>query len=591
MKKEKINFYSVLKVVFPVIIKSCPVYFLIYAVCDITQGISYGANTFFLQRFFDSIIEYQAQKVTWEHVLLSGVYVAGILVGLQLLNGISNYLFENLINKISGVMNYRVNGKAYKINPILFENVDTLEDILKARDGAGRCVSMVFAFISIFTFHLPYFIYMLLYLYKLKPLLALILLIIFVPMSLSQYIKSVIYLKMADSSVPWQRKYLYYEKCICDNQYFKETYLLGAYSFFNSRLKKSIANYNKEIIENEHKSNLAEGMARSVSTIGYLVLLIVLVDSAIIGDISIGSFSAIFSSVGLVFGVMEAIIMRNLGTVAYNLGQAKNFISFLGLPENTGIEKTFQESKGIELKNLCFRYPDSTQNSLENINMTIGQNETVAIVGENGAGKSTLLKVMLGLYHPSEGSVYIGGLDTKEVRASSIYPNVSAVFQDYQKYKFSVKENVELGDIRLKLSATRKLLEGLGVQIDNDIYYDGLDTILSSEFGGIEISGGIWQRIAIARGLYRNGKYIFLDEPTSAIDPLEENALYRQFALMAKGRTSVIITHRLGVARIADRIIVLDKGRIVESGTHEQLLNLNGKYSIMYKLQANRYFD
>ena len=432
---------------------------------------------------------------------------------------------------------------------------------------------------------------MLLYLYKLKPLLALILLIIFVPMSLSQYIKSVIYLKMADSSVPWQRKYLYYEKCICDNQYFKETYLLGAYSFFNSRLKKSIANYNKEIIENEHKSNLAEGMARSVSTIGYLVLLIVLVDSAIIGDISIGSFSAIFSSVGLVFGVMEAIIMRNLGTVAYNLGQAKNFISFLGLPENTGIEKTFQESKGIELKNLCFRYPDSTQNSLENINMTIGQNETVAIVGENGAGKSTLLKVMLGLYHPSEGSVYIGGLDTKEVRASSIYPNVSAVFQDYQKYKFSVKENVELGDIRLKLSATRKLLEGLGVQIDNDIYYDGLDTILSSEFGGIEISGGIWQRIAIARGLYRNGKYIFLDEPTSAIDPLEENALYRQFALMAKGRTSVIITHRLGVARIADRIIVLDKGRIVESGTHEQLLNLNGKYSIMYKLQANRYFD
>ena len=141
------------------------------------------------------------------------------------------------------------------------------------------------------------------------------------------------------------------------------------------------------------------------------------------------------------------------------------------------------------------------------------------------------------------------------------------------------------------MTAIRKILEDLDIQIDNGIYYDGLDTMLSTEFGGIEVSGGIWQRIAIARGLYRNGKYIFLDEPTSAIDPLEENALYQQFASMAKGRTAVIITHRLGAARIADRIIVLDKGRIVESGTHGQLLNLNGKYSVMYKLQANRYFD
>lgn len=266
-------------------------------------------------------------------------------------------------------------------------------------------------------------------------------------------------------------------------------------------------NYNKEIIENEHRLNLIEGMTRSASTIGYLILFIVLVDSAITGEISIGSFSAVFSSVGLVFGVMEAIIMRNLGTVAYNLGQAKNFISFLGLPENSGIERTFQESKGIELKNVYFRYPNSTQNTLENIDMTIGQNETVAIVGENGAGKSTLLKVMLGIYHPSAGNICIGGLDTKEVKASSIYPNVSAVFQDYQKYKLSVKENVELGDIRPELTATRKILEELDIQIDDGIYYDGLDTMLSTEFGGIEVSGGIWQRIAIARGLYRNGKY------------------------------------------------------------------------------------
>lgn len=589
MTKPKVSFINVFKTIFPLIIKTCPIYFIVYCLCDITQGVSYGINTYFMQRFFDSVTNNQGNMDMLGNVLFFAGVVAFIMICLQVLNGVSNFLYNNLIKKLSGHMSYILNQKAYKLEPIVFENPDTLDDINKAQEGAQNSVGMVFSFLSIFTFHLPYFLYMLFYLYQLRPVFSMILVIMILPMSISQFAKGKIFLKMEDKAAPLRRKYEYYENSICDIAYYKETRLLGAFGYFYSLYKKTMLMLNKVIWKSERKSGVIELAIRSISVVGYLLLLISLIQSAISGYITVGAFAAVFSSIGLVFSVMEAIIVRNLGLVSHNIAQAKNFISFLHLPEIHGEVKNLDYSKGIELRNVSFQYPGTDHCALNNINLTIAPRETVAIVGENGAGKSTLIKLMSGIYKPTSGDVYIGGENTKEVYPSVFHRAMSAAFQKFQRYKISLHDNVVISDFEKKFDDVEDVMGSINLQIDTKIFPDGMDTILSSEFDGVDISGGLWQRVAISRSLYRQGTIIFLDEPTASIDPIEETRLYQQFSSLSQNKCAVIITHRLGSAKIADRILVMDNSRIIENGTHEELMLANGKYAAMFRMQADWY--
>lgn len=216
----------------------------------------------------------------------------------------------------------------------------------------------------------------------------------------------------------------------------------------------------------------------------------------------------------------------------------------------------------------------------------------MAIVGENGAGKSTIAKLILGIFVPTTGNVYIGNHSTRDFSGESVYEKSSAVFQNFQRYKMTLKQNVAISDLTMENSQTQisESLRCMDIKVDDyTVYPDGLDSLLSKEFGGTDLSGGQWQRIAIARGMYRRHKIIVLDEPTAAIDPLEESKIYKQFAEISKGKTSIIITHRIGSARIADKIIVMDKGTIVGYGNHEELIKENKLYRTMFNSQAQWY--
>ena len=247
----------------------------------------------------------------------------------------------------------------------------------------------------------------------------------------------------------------------------------------------------------------------------------------------------------------------------------------------------------MEAQHLTFTYPSADRPSLQVVSLSLAPGETVAIVGPNGAGKTTLVKLLTGLYPPQEGSVFLGGLDTCTTAPSSLCSAVSGVVPQSERYKLTRRDNIFLGDIRRE-GTDEELLETAaqaGVLVDSDAYPEGLDTLLAREFDGVDVSGGQWQRIAIARGLYRTSDFIVLDEPTAAIDPLEESNIYRRFAEISRGKTALIVTHRLGSARIADRIVVMDEGRIVESGTHEELLRKDGKYTQMWQAQAQYYTE
>ena len=213
----------------------------------------------------------------------------------------------------------------------------------------------------------------------------------------------------------------------------------------------------------------------------------------------------------------------------------------------------------FKLENVSFSYDDSDAKVLNNINLEMNKNEVLAIVGDNGAGKTTLSKILLGILRPSSGNIYFNEDGHK-----------SAILQNFQKYKMTLKDNILLSDFTNEDNdRIIQLKEDFGIN-------SNLDDLLSAEFGGKDISGGQWQRLALARGFYSESNLLVLDEPTSAIDPIEENRFISQLKRLFKDKSIVFITHKVASAQIADRVIVMRKGRIVEEGTFAQLIKQKG---------------
>jgi ATP-binding cassette subfamily B protein len=270
------------------------------------------------------------------------------------------------------------------------------------------------------------------------------------------------------------------------------------------------------------------------------------------------------------------------------MGKAHNFIRFMEMPERGGEDIAPVFEKGITAENISFTYPHAENKSVDNVSLEIKAGETVAIVGENGAGKTTLVRLLMGLYAPTEGKVLINGMDTAKANNKSVFTGLSGVFQKFQRYQMTLDENIKIGDIDIG-SGIDNAAEQAGVDISSPSFPDGGETMLSREFDGVDLSGGEWQRIAIARGLYRTHSVVVLDEPTAAIDPIEESRIYRKFIEISQDKTAIIVTHRLGSTKIADRVIVMDKGRIADAGSHYELLQKNGLYAEMFNSQAGWY--
>lgn len=244
----------------------------------------------------------------------------------------------------------------------------------------------------------------------------------------------------------------------------------------------------------------------------------------------------------------------------------------------------------LELVNVSFTYPGGERPVLRNVNLTIEPGERIALIGENGAGKSTLVRLMMGLYEPSHGQILLNGKDLRELHPDFVRRHFAAVFQEFVRYWFPVRENIRFGRL---VDATeddvRRAAEMSGAAEFIERFSEGYDTLLGRPLGGVDLSGGEWQKLAIARALVREAPIVVLDEPTAALDPKAEAEIYRQFGEMTRGRTAILISHRLGSARLADRIIVLRDGEVIESGTHEALLDLDGEYAGFFTLQAQWY--
>jgi len=305
----------------------------------------------------------------------------------------------------------------------------------------------------------------------------------------------------------------------------------------------------------------------------------------------------------LVIGAFTAVsgTLSNISSTFVAVDQHTTFLedyfSFLNIDPLLPVParpRIFDEGivDGIEFKDVGFSYPGGTEPALKGLNLSIKRGELMALVGENGAGKSTLVKLLLRFYDAQEGSVMVGGIDVKEMKPEELRSRIGVLFQDFVSYELTVRENVLMGrpigkaddeDVIKALRDSRS--EWLVKKMTN-----GLDSKVGRLFeGGHDLSGGEWQRLALARIMYRNADIWILDEPTSSLDPEAESAIFAELKENLKGRIGIVISHRFSTVRIADRIAVIEDGRVTELGTHQQLLAANNRYAELFEIQASGY--
>ncbi len=570
--------------------KNSPKFFILFILLDITAGLSFGAITLVTQIFFDRAELYSKGEIALV-AILGALAAMGVMHLISLaFNALSDKIFRYLVDRSDEVLFEQAYRKAAKLPAEQFEDTTFLDDLGKVKNATSLAGYSSLLILSVFTCYLPYFLFMGSYLFSLNPILALGIPLVFIPAAFSQILRTKLFGKAEDKIAPIRREYEYYENCMAGREYYKETRLLGNYQYFNEKYESSLQALNSTLLKTHLKSLGLELVLKIIGLAGYFTILYLLFLSLMDGRVSVGAFAAVFASIGQLFNMMDEIVSYRFGEVSKNFGSVRNLMKFLDLEDRRG-EKLLLPDGDIELKGVSFRYAGQENLAVAGVDVTLKKGETVAIVGENGSGKSTLVKLICGLYSPCEGQVLHGGIALSTVDPSMLYRGTSAVFQNFQRYQMTLAENLTISDP--ESNSSREELDRVcslaNVNPEDENFPNGYETMLSREFDGVDLSGGEWQRIAIARGLFRNHHLILLDEPTAAIDPIEETAVYNRFAQVSADKTAVIVTHRLGSVRLADRILVMKDGKLIGDGTHEELLSGNEEYARMFHSQEKWY--
>jgi len=589
-KKQNLSIVKAIRRVVPLVIKAVPSMCLVNLIVVILHGIAWGLIAPVNQRLYDALANLATGQGYLRYVYIGAVMVTLLMIFQQVMNALHNLIDQDLMfPKASGRLSQVIYKKIRKLPAQIFEDKDRLDDIEKANAGKDGAFWMYMTMHDAIFFYGTIYIVLGRYLWQLQPSLLLAFAFIFAPVIFAQIVEARIQAKLEEVSAPVRRQNAHYEDCLIGLKNMKETRLFGAYHFFKRLYMDSLTLLAKKEWDAQKRIQAMYLGVNSIKAAGWIGVLVLLFRSLVQGNITVGAFAAVFGAVGMMFGIFEELLWRVKSTFAQDMGKIHNFINFLDIPtpKKPSTEPDF--TKGIMVKDVCFAYPKAEKNAIDGVSIAINKGETLALVGENGSGKTTFVKLLCGLYKPSSGKIRIGGCDTAETSDSALFANTSGVFQNYGRYVFSLEENV-------RISSPNAVHDIMAAMTDADVHYQdektfpkGIKTILSREFEGVDLSGGQWQRVATARGLYRHHNFIVLDEPTAAIDPIEETRIYKRFAELTRHKIAVLVTHRLGSARIADRIAVMDGGKIVEIGTHESLLAGKGKYAEMWASQAESY--
>ncbi len=401
----------------------------------------------------------------------------------------------------------------------------------------------------------------------------------------------------------WQsaekRQQMYINQIMTIDDYNKEIKLFHLGDFFIQRYHELAKKFYRENKNIEVPRNITSLLWSALSVLANSSVYLYVAWQAVQSRISIGSLSQYTIAVnqagqsvqGMLDGIAD-LYENNLfvDTVFEFLGYKPTITS----PEHPTPIELPSDSRGldIEFRNVSFTYPDKQQPALQNISFFLRSGETIALVGRNGAGKTTLVKLLTRLYDPDEGEILIGGHNIKEYELDTLRDQIGVIFQDYVRYALKVQENIGVGriedleDLDLIMAAAAKS----GANTVVDTLDEGYATMLGRWFDkGAQLSGGEWQKVALARAFMRDARILVLDEPTSALDAQAEYDVFTRFRHLTEGKTAVFISHRFSTVRLADRIFVIENGHIIESGAHDELMRVDGRYAQLFNLQAEAY--
>ncbi len=526
------------------------------------------------------------------------VLIEGVLV--VVMNGV-NKGYSSTQQLLGVKLGYHVNTiileKAVTLDLQQFENPDIYDQLVKARRNASsRPASMLNDSLNVVKHTITFLSYIgVLATYSAWMVVGLM--VAAIPGTVSEMKFSNMGFRLRNWRSQDNRKLNYLEVVLSNDEHAKEVKILGVSDVLLSRYKSLASRFYKEDKTLAVKKSLWGYVLAQLSTASFYGCYIVLVSSAAIGTISLGLLTfylAAFRQGQMAF--QNTLI--SLGSMYENNLYMSNLFDFLSIETSKSIPVPacphvhFQE-KGIRFEKVGFHYRDKSQWALRDISMFVPAGEKLALVGHNGAGKSTFIKLVCRLYIPTEGTIYLDGINVQEWEYASLTKRLGIVFQDFNRYQFSVRENVGLGNMaRMNDEAClhKAMKNGGAAELLNTLTR-GLDTQLGRWFDdGEELSGGQWQKIALSRGFMReNADILILDEPTAALDAQAEQDVFERFTHLTKGKTSIVISHRFPTVRMADRILVIEKGRIVEQGSHTDLLGQKGVYAHLFKLQAKGY--
>lgn len=392
-----------------------------------------------------------------------------------------------------------------------------------------------------------------------------------------------------------ERQSWYFTYLMIKDYYIKEIKSLDLYQYFLNRYSK-IKNeiYKEDIIINKRKS-LFSFFYQLSNTIFSLVVVIVAMMEAFSGMILLGNFMTYISTSSKVESAITSIT-SSLFSIYTDLMYCQYLVTFFDLVNEREKnvkpgKKDIHDINTIELRNVSYRYPNSKNYALENISLKFEKGRKYVLVGENGSGKTTLIKILNGLYLDYEGDILVNGINLKNIDQFKYKKLISVIFQDYNNYELTARENIGLGDVS-KIEDFNAVYEAATIGGSKDFIEslpNQFDQQLGNWFeGGIQLSGGQWQKIAISRALIKKAEVSFFDEPTASLDPSSEYMFFNNLTKYSNNKITVFVTHRFTNARIADKVFVFKNGQIVETGNHEELLNKNGLYCSLYNLQIGK---
>lgn len=392
---------------------------------------------------------------------------------------------------------------------------------------------------------------------------------------------------------PERRELEYFRQIGSSAHSAREVRAFGLASHLSSRyrvLSERICEQNSKLAV---KRGILGWLLAAFSSVGYYCGYVIILNAVLSGNISLGGFTFLIGSFARSRVCTERIFSQISGIFEQAVMLRDLFDFFRMVPTIRWLPSALPPPRsicdGIEFKNVSFAYPGRAEVALRNVTLRIGASERVALVGENGSGKSTLVKLLLRLYDPTGGQILLDGVDLRDYDLPELRKIISVIFQDFIHYDLPVRDNVGFGNLpsRLDDRCLNAAVQKSGARSLIAKFPLHYDQMLGRRFkDGIDLSGGEWQKIALARMLARDANVFILDEPTASLDTRAERDFFERMSKVLKGHTTVMISHRLSTVRMADRIIVLERGEILEDGPHEVLVRGGGRYADLFRVEA-----